>query len=59
MKTSVWLSEELAQRWHDSGMSLSELVKRGLDASEGKDPDDRLRRIIREELDVALKPSDL
>ena len=50
MKTSVWLSDELAQRWKDTGLPLAELVKRGLDAGEPEALDDKIRRIIREEL---------
>src|ERR1019366_5691968 len=50
-KTSVYLSDELSIRWHASSLSLSEVVRRGLDAIEGA-PDlvTEVRRAIREEL---------
>jgi hypothetical protein len=32
-KTSVWLGEDLVKRWKDSGLSLTDLVRRGLDAN--------------------------
>jgi hypothetical protein len=31
-KTSVWLGEDLITRWKASGLSLTDLVRRGLDA---------------------------
>ena len=34
-KTSVYLSDEQIERWHQSGLSLSELVSRGLDVADG------------------------
>jgi hypothetical protein len=51
MKTSVWLSDEIAERWKQTGLPLAELVKRGLDAGEPEPWDDKLRRIMREELE--------
>jgi hypothetical protein len=50
-KTSVYLSGELIIRWHASSLPLSEVVRRGLDAIEGR-PDlvTEVRRAIREEL---------
>jgi hypothetical protein len=66
-KTSVWLSEDLAARWKASGLSLTEIVRRGLDATDPQDAataEDRaalreelaannedVRRIVREELE--------
>ena len=50
-KTSVWLSEDLATRWKASGLSLTEIVRRGLDAT---DPQEAAtaedRAVLREEL---------
>jgi hypothetical protein len=37
-KTSVWLGEDLAARWKASGLSLTELVRRGVAASETARP---------------------
>ena len=50
-KTSVYLSDDLIIRWHASRLPLSEVVRRGLDAIEGR-PDlvTEVRRAIREEL---------
>lgn len=53
-KTSVYLNEELATRVAASGLSLGELVRRGLDASEPESVEATLRRVIREELDAKL-----
>ena len=66
-KSSVWLSEDLYTRWKDSGLSLTELVRRGLDAAAPEDTaaetgrailreelaeqDDRTRQIVRDELE--------
>ena len=66
-KTSVWLSEDLHSRWKDSRLSLTEIVKRGLDAGEPEaaaaeairsvirdelaEQDERTRHIVREELE--------
>jgi hypothetical protein len=50
-KSSVWLSEDLHDRWKDSRLSLTEIVRRGLDAA---DPEaaaaEAIRAMIREEL---------
>ena len=51
-KISVYLNDELAARVRASGVPLSELVRRGLEASEREAPDleATLRRVLREEL---------
>jgi hypothetical protein len=65
-KTSVWLGEDLRQRWKASKLSLTEIVSLGLDAAEarkaaGEDrpatvddlaaAEDRIVRRVREELE--------
>lgn len=66
-KTSVWLPDDLHSKWKDSGLSLTEIVRRGLDAitpddvgveagramlrEELADQDGRTRKIVREELE--------
>jgi hypothetical protein len=37
-KTSVWLGEEQVKAWKASGLSLTEIVKRGLTALDLDDP---------------------
>lgn len=50
-KTSVWLSEDLAARWKSSGLSLTEIVRRGLDAADPQEAaSERERAVLREEL---------
>jgi hypothetical protein len=51
-KTSVSLPLDLIERWHASGLSLPEIVRRGLDATapEPHPVEEPLRRVIREEL---------
>jgi hypothetical protein len=51
MKTSIWLPDEVAEQWRASGVSLAELVKRGLAAGEPEPLDGKIRRILREELE--------
>lgn len=66
-KTSVWLGEDLAARWKASGLSLTQIVRLGLDAADRQEAapaDDRtalreelaannedVRRVVREELE--------
>jgi hypothetical protein len=50
MKTSVWLPDDLADQWKASGVALAELVRRGLAAGEPEPLDDKIRRIVREEV---------
>jgi hypothetical protein len=57
VKTSVWLSDDIAERWKQTGLPLAELVKRGLDAGEPEALDGKIRRIIREELQRAAGQS--
>ena len=58
-KTSVWLGEEQVKAWKASGLSLTEIVKRGLAALDLAAPDpqqdstEAIRAAIREELDAA------
>ena len=51
IKTSVWLGEDQYARWKASGLSLTEIVRRGLDAP---DPQEAgvaaVRDAVREEL---------
>ena len=52
-KTSVYLPDDLTAKWKASGTPLTELIRRGLDATEHGEPDldaAALRRILREEL---------
>ena len=46
-KTSVYLSDSLAAQWRASGLTLSELIRRGLERGS---VEDTLRRVLREEL---------
>jgi hypothetical protein len=66
-KTSVWLGETEHARWKASGVSLTEIVKRGLDAPDPQEAgaaeiraaireelaeaEERIRRLVREELE--------
>lgn len=66
-KTSVWLGEDEHAQWKASGLSLTEIVKRGLAApgqaeasaaavraavrEELTEAEERIRRIVREELE--------
>ena len=49
-KTSVYLSDEQAERLRASSLPLSEVIRRGLDAVAPEDLETTLRRVIREEL---------
>lgn len=50
-KTSVYLSDELAERWRASSLPLSEVIRLGLDAADrAPDLEGTIRRVIREEL---------
>ena len=51
MKTSVWLDDDTAAEWKASGLPLAELVKRGLKAGRPEPLDDKIRRILRDELE--------
>jgi post-segregation antitoxin (ccd killing protein) len=51
-KTSVYLPDDLTERWKASGLSLTEIVRRGLDA---EPQEAMLRRVLRQEL-AALEP---
>ena len=57
-KTSVYLSDEQAERLRASSLPLAEVIRRGLDAVAPEQPDleAMLRRIIREEL-AAVVPA--
>ena len=50
-KTSVYLSEKLASQVRHDGRTILELINAGLVASAVESLEDRLRRIVREELD--------
>jgi hypothetical protein len=56
MKTSIWLPDDLVEPWRDSGDSLADLVRRGLTAGKPEPLDEKIRRIVREEL--AAVPDD-
>jgi hypothetical protein len=47
-KTSVWLSDELTERWKASGLTLSELIRRGLDVGEPESLEQILNRVLDE-----------
>lgn len=50
-KTSVWLGESEHARWKASQLSLTEIVKAGLDAIEAQGPGaEDGRAVLREEL---------
>ena len=49
LRTSVYLSDELAAMWRASGVPLAELIRRGLSAG-GPVDEVTLRRVLREEL---------
>ena len=49
LRTSVYLSDELAAMWRASGVPLAEVIRRGLSAG-GPVDEATLRRVIREEL---------
>lgn len=53
-KTSVWLSDDLAARVAESGVSLAALIRRGLDAGEPAPFEESLRGAIRDELEALL-----
>jgi hypothetical protein len=50
MKTSIWLPDDLVEPWRDSGDSLADLVRRGLTAGKPEPLDEKIRRIVREEV---------
>ncbi|HEV2255380.1 MAG TPA: hypothetical protein VGS06_19540 [Streptosporangiaceae bacterium] len=50
-KTSVYLSDELADRVKASGVAPAELIRRGLDAGEPEPLEAMLRRVLRSVLD--------
>lgn len=66
-KTSVWLGEEQVTQWKASGLSLTEIVRRGLAAPDPQEAgaaeiravireelaaaEDQIRRVVREELE--------
>jgi hypothetical protein len=53
LRTSVYLSDELAAMWKASGLRLGEVIRRGLEASGPVDEvtlEATLRRVIRDEL---------
>lgn len=49
-KTSLWLNDDLAAEAKATGESLSELVRRGVHASDPDRAEQRLRDLLREEL---------
>jgi hypothetical protein len=59
MKTSVWLPDDLSDQWKASGVALAELVRRGLAAGEPEPLDDKIRRIVREEVSALPDADDL
>jgi hypothetical protein len=53
-KTSVWLSEEQVTQWKASGLSLTEIVRRGLAAPDPQEAvTEAIRTAVREELAAA------
>ena len=55
-KSSVYLTDEMAARWRATGLPLSEILRRGLDAGEPPAIEVIVRRVIREELAEAGSP---
>jgi hypothetical protein len=53
-KTSVYLSDDVAAKAKASGVTLGELVRRGLEAGEPESLEAMLRRVVREELAAVL-----
>jgi hypothetical protein len=55
VKTSIWLKPESHERWKATGLSLADVVDRGLDAGEPDPLEDKIervtRRVVREELE--------
>ena len=49
-KTSVYLTQELADLVNESGLPLAELIRRGATAGEPEPLEVMLRRVVREEL---------
>jgi hypothetical protein len=49
LRTSVYLTDELAAMWKASGLPLAEVIRRGLSAG-GPVDEATLRRVLREEL---------
>jgi hypothetical protein len=46
IKTSVWLGEEQHAQWKASGLSLTEIVKRGLAAGDPESLDEKLAPLL-------------
>jgi hypothetical protein len=49
-KTSVYLTQQMAGDLNASGMTLAEVVRRGLAAGEPEELESIVRRVVREEL---------
>ena len=49
-KTSIYLTDELAERVRESGLSLPDLIRRGLDAQGPTPLEEMIRRAVREEM---------
>jgi hypothetical protein len=54
MKTSVWLDDDTAAEWKAENVPLAELVKRGLKAGKPEPLDEKIARVVREELAAVL-----
>lgn len=51
-KTSVYLTDDLAERVKESGVPLAELIRRGLDADGPTSLESTLARVVREQLEA-------
>jgi hypothetical protein len=58
IKTSVWLGEEQHTQWKASGLSLTEIVKRGLAAGDPESLDEKLAPLL-ERMDAKPDPSEV
>lgn len=54
VKTSVQLSDELHRRWKESGLSLTEVIRRGLEYGEAADSPVQYALDLREDVRAAL-----
>ena len=54
-KTSIYLTDDLAERVSESGLSLAELIRRGLDAADPDPIEDRLAEVVRAEFEARFR----
>jgi hypothetical protein len=46
VKTSIWLKPESHERWKATGLSLADIVDRGLDAGEPDPLEEKIERLL-------------